>query len=65
MRFELGLSQVKVQQYALSWEVSEERNEDLARWKLRWKLIQICRGRIGGGGGKRRGKRRKRGGGTG
>jgi len=40
VRTELGLSQVEVQQCALSWEVGEEFGEELARRKLRWKLMQ-------------------------
>ena len=37
---ELGRSQVEVQRCTLSWEVGKELGEELARRKLRWKLMQ-------------------------
>ena len=40
MHTELGSSQVEVQRCTLSWEVGEELGEELARRKLRWKLMQ-------------------------
>ena len=48
---ELGRSQVEVQRCTLSWEVGEELGEELARRKLRWKLMQTWSRRRGGGGG--------------
>jgi len=46
---ELGRSQVEVQRCTLSWEVGEELGEELARRKLRWKLMQTWSRRRGGG----------------
>ena len=37
---ELVWSQVEVQRCTLSWEVGKELGEELARRKLRWKLMQ-------------------------
>ena len=54
MHTELGRSQVEAQRCTLSWEVGKELGEELARRKLRWKLMQTwsgCRGETGGGGG--------------
>ena len=51
---ELGSSQVEVQRCALSCEVGEELGKELARRKLRWKLMQTW---------SRRNWRRRRGGG--
>jgi len=51
---ELGRSQVEVQRCALSWEVGGELGQELARRKLRWKLMQTWSRR------NRRRRRRKR-----
>ena len=40
MHTELGRSQVEVQRCTLSWEVDKKLGEELARRKLRWKLMQ-------------------------
>ena len=53
MHAELGRCQVEVQRCTLSWAVGKELGQELARRKLRWKLMQTWSRR-------RRRRRRKR-----
>ena len=55
VHIELGRSQVEVQRCTLSWEVGKELGEELARRKLRWKLMQTWSRRN-----RRRRRRRRR-----